>query len=87
LRGILIDNELKHDTLPLAEFRLNIPECPLLDDLPSTNRRPVTILFLPLFIVMVGFGVIMPILLFYVERLGATVIALTPSFGWLDSFW
>ncbi len=37
-----------------------------------TNRRAITILFLTMFIVMVGFGVIMPILPFYAENMGAT---------------
>jgi DHA1 family multidrug resistance protein-like MFS transporter len=38
----------------------------------STNRRAVAILFFTMFIVMVGFGVIMPILPFYAESMGAT---------------
>lgn len=38
----------------------------------TTNRRAVTVLFLTMFIVMVGFGVIMPILPFYAENMGAT---------------
>ncbi|MCB0062481.1 MAG: MFS transporter, partial [Caldilineaceae bacterium] len=38
----------------------------------TTNRRAMTILFLTMFIVMVGFGVIMPILPFYAESMGAT---------------
>ncbi|MCB0140811.1 MAG: MFS transporter [Caldilineaceae bacterium] len=38
----------------------------------KTNRRSMTILFLTMFIVMVGFGVIMPILPFYAENMGAT---------------
>jgi MFS transporter, DHA1 family, multidrug resistance protein len=38
----------------------------------QTNRRAMTILFMTMFIVMVGFGVIMPILPFYAEKLGAT---------------
>lgn len=38
----------------------------------STNKKAVAILFLTMFIVMVGFGVIMPILPFYAESMGAT---------------
>jgi multidrug resistance protein len=38
----------------------------------TTNRHAVIILFLTMFIVMVGFGVIMPILPFYAESMGAT---------------
>jgi MFS transporter, DHA1 family, multidrug resistance protein len=38
----------------------------------TTNRRAMPILFMTMFIVMVGFGVIMPILPFYAENLGAT---------------
>jgi DHA1 family multidrug resistance protein-like MFS transporter len=37
-----------------------------------TNRRAMAILFLTMFIVMVGFGVIMPILPFYAESMGAS---------------
>ncbi len=36
------------------------------------NRRAMPILFLTMFIVMVGFGVIMPILPFYAESMGAS---------------
>ncbi len=36
------------------------------------NRRQVIILFGMMFIVMVGFGIIMPILPFYAESMGAT---------------
>lgn len=38
----------------------------------QTGRRSMTILFMTMFIVMVGFGIIMPILPFYAENLGAT---------------
>ncbi|MCC6455189.1 MAG: MFS transporter [Caldilineaceae bacterium] len=38
----------------------------------TTNRRAMPILFMTMFIVMIGFGVIMPILPFYAENLGAT---------------
>lgn len=38
----------------------------------QTNRKAMTILFMTMFIVMVGFGVIMPILPFYAESMGAT---------------
>jgi MFS transporter, DHA1 family, multidrug resistance protein len=38
----------------------------------KTNRRAMPILFMTMFIVMIGFGVIMPILPFYAENLGAT---------------
>lgn len=38
----------------------------------SRNRQAKIILFLTMFIVMVGFGVIMPILPFYAESMGAT---------------
>ncbi len=38
----------------------------------TTNRRAIAILFLTMFIVMVGFGVIMPILPFYAENMGAS---------------
>ena len=38
----------------------------------QNQRRATTILFLTMFIVMVGFGVIMPILPFYAERMGAS---------------
>ncbi|MFQ5856469.1 MAG: MFS transporter [Anaerolineae bacterium] len=38
----------------------------------TTNRRAIAILFLTMFIVMVGFGVIMPILPFYAESMGAS---------------
>lgn len=38
----------------------------------TTNRRALAILFLTMFIVMVGFGVIMPILPFYAENMGAS---------------
>lgn len=38
----------------------------------TTNRRSMTILFFTMFIIMVGFGVIMPILPFYAESMGAT---------------
>lgn len=42
----------------------------------NTNRRALVLLFLTIFIVMVGFGVIMPILPFYAESMGATATAL-----------
>ncbi|MEZ4617960.1 MAG: MFS transporter [Caldilineaceae bacterium] len=42
------------------------------NQMKQTNRRSMTILFLTMFIVMVGFGVIMPILPFYAESMGAT---------------
>lgn len=38
----------------------------------TTDRRAIAILFLTMFIVMVGFGVIMPILPFYAENMGAS---------------
>lgn len=38
----------------------------------TSNRRAIIILFLTMFIVMVGFGVIMPILPFYAESMGAS---------------
>ncbi len=38
----------------------------------QTNRGAMAIMFLTMFIVMVGFGVIMPILPFYAEKMGAT---------------
>ncbi len=40
--------------------------------MPTNNRRSISILFLTMFIVMVGFGVIMPILPFYAESMGAS---------------
>lgn len=40
--------------------------------LQQTNKRAMPILFLTMFIVMVGFGVIMPILPFYAESMGAS---------------
>ena len=43
-----------------------------MNQMKQTNRRSMTILFLTMFIVMVGFGVIMPILPFYAENMGAT---------------
>ncbi len=42
----------------------------------KTNRSAMTILFLTMFVVMVGFGVIMPILPFYAESMGATATTL-----------
>ncbi len=42
----------------------------------DTNRRALVLLFLTMFIVMVGFGVIMPILPFYAESMGASATAL-----------
>ena len=38
----------------------------------TTHRRAMILLFLTMFIIMVGFGVIMPILPFYAESMGAT---------------
>jgi DHA1 family multidrug resistance protein-like MFS transporter len=38
----------------------------------TNNRRSMIILFLTMFIIMVGFGVIMPILPFYAEKMGAS---------------
>ena len=38
----------------------------------NRNKRAMPILFLTMFIVMVGFGVIMPILPFYAEQMGAS---------------
>lgn len=42
----------------------------------KANRHALTLLFLTLFIVMLGFGVIMPILPFYAESMGANATAL-----------
>ena len=42
----------------------------------NTNRRALVLLFLTMFIVMVGFGVIMPILPFYAESMGANATTL-----------
>ena len=42
----------------------------------TTNRRSLVLLFLTMFVVMVGFGVILPILPFYAESMGATATTL-----------
>ena len=42
----------------------------------DTNRRALVLLFLTMFTVMIGFGVIMPILPFYAESMGATATLL-----------
>ncbi len=42
----------------------------------KSNRRILTLLFLTLFIIMVGFGIIMPILPYYAEKLGASATEL-----------
>ena len=42
----------------------------------NTNRRALALLFLTMFTVMVGFGVIMPILPYYAENMGATATML-----------
>jgi MFS transporter, DHA1 family, multidrug resistance protein len=42
----------------------------------DTNRRALALLFLTIFTVMIGFGVIMPILPYYAENMGATATAL-----------
>lgn len=42
----------------------------------NTNRRALVLLFLTMFTVMVGFGVIMPILPYYAESMGATATIL-----------
>ena len=47
----------------------------------TPNRRAMAVLFLTLFIVMVGFGVILPILPFYAESMGATATHLGLLFG------
>ena len=47
-----------------------------MSDAQSTNRRSLTLLFLTMFTVMLGFGVIMPILPFYAENMGANATAL-----------
>ncbi|MEM5774207.1 MAG: MFS transporter, partial [Anaerolineaceae bacterium] len=39
---------------------------------PRSNRYSQTLLFLTMFIIMVGFGVIMPILPYYAENMGAS---------------
>ena len=38
---------------------------------PVTNRRNLLVLGFALFVVTLGFGVVMPIIPFYMERLGA----------------
>jgi DHA1 family multidrug resistance protein-like MFS transporter len=42
----------------------------------NTNRRALVLLFLTIFVAMVGFGVIMPILPFYAENMGANATTL-----------
>ncbi len=42
----------------------------------NTNRRALTLLFLTMFIVMLGFGVILPILPFYAKNMGASATTL-----------
>ncbi|STO12332.1 Major Facilitator Superfamily [[Flavobacterium] thermophilum] len=43
------------------------------------NRRGLSLLFLVMFLVMAGFGIIIPVLPFYAEKIGATPTQL----GWL----
>lgn len=55
----------------------------------SSNRHTLVILFLTFFTVMVGFGVIMPILPYYAENMGATATALgllTATYATLQFF-
>ncbi|KDE47338.1 hypothetical protein DI43_09325 [Geobacillus sp. CAMR12739] len=44
-----------------------------------SNRRDLSLLFLVMFLVMAGFGIIIPVLPFYAEKIGATPTQL----GWL----
>ena len=39
---------------------------------PTDNKRNITILFFTMIVVMLGFGMIIPILPFYIEQFGAS---------------
>ena len=47
-----------------------------MQDQQNTNRRALILLFMTMFIVMLGFGVILPILPYYAESMGASATAL-----------